>query len=231
MEDRAMADRLRARIRPGLLAACLAALSLCGAREAMAQSSAQAILDSFKTVTVPPPPKLEPAAVDGAHTALIFIDFTAYNCTLAGHARCFQTIPNIQHLLADARAHHMMVVYCFDPPTPKTPAQAPEAVVPRPGEPVVFVDRADKFAGAELDKTLAAKGIQSVVLVGQTSQSAVLYTASSAALRNLNVVVPIDGISSHDAWEELYALWHLKNGAGPITKHITLTSTDQITIR
>jgi nicotinamidase-related amidase len=54
-----------------------------------------------------------------------------------------------------------------------------------------------------------------------------MHTASAAALRGFNVVVPVDGISSTNLYMEQYAAWHLANGPFPPAK-VTLTKTDMI---
>jgi hypothetical protein len=47
--------------------------------------------------------------------------------------------------------------------------------------------------------------------------------------RGYNAVVPVDGMSAEDAYNEQYAAWHLYKG-GPVvlTEHVTLTRSDLI---
>ena len=56
----------------------------------------------------------------------------------------------------------------------------------------------DKFLRTDLEKILKDKGITTVIAVGTASNGAVLFTAAGAAFRGLNVVIPVDGMSSVD---------------------------------
>jgi nicotinamidase-related amidase len=126
----------------------------------------------------------------------------------------------------------MMVVYSTGPVTPATttPPKSPDALTPLPGDPIVRTG-ADKFLGSDLEKLLAARGIRSVIIVGTSAEGAVLYTASSAALRNMTAIVPVDGYSAVNPFAELYTAWHLKNAPATISSHVTLTRTDLVTLR
>lgn len=85
----------------------------------------------------------------------------------------------------------------------------------------------DKFLGTDLEKILKEKGVKTVIAVGTASHGAVLYTASGAALRGIQVIVPVDGISAEITYAEQYASWHLLN-APRISTLVTLTKTDLI---
>jgi len=101
-----------------------------------------------------------------------------------------------------------------------------EELAPKNGE-VIVKSGADKFVNTELEKTLKDKGISGVIVVGTLANGGVMHTASAAALRGFNVVVPVDGISSTNLYMEQYAAWHLANGPFPPAK-VTLTKTDMI---
>ena len=60
------------------------------------------------------------------------------------------------------------------------------------------------------------------------AQGAALYTASTAALRGYDVLVPIDGMSSSDAFGELATAWVFANGPASVSRHVTLTRSDLI---
>ncbi len=195
-------------------------------------ANAQTIIDSWKSVVVPPPPELQPVTVDSAHTALLILDMYASTCSEAVRISCFRSIPFVQRLLADARAHKMLVVYSTGPVTPSTPAppKSPDALAPVAGEPTVRTG-ADKFLGSDLEQILASRGITSVIVAGTSAEGAVLYTASGAALRKIKAIVPVDGIASVTPFAELYTVWHLKNAPATISANVTLTRTDLITLR
>jgi nicotinamidase-related amidase len=70
-----------------------------------------------------------------------------------------------------------------------------------------------------------------LIVTGTSAHGAVLYTASEAAVRNFEVIVPVDGSSAETPFAELVTAWLLKNAPGSVSAHVTLTSTPQITIR
>jgi Isochorismatase family len=80
-----------------------------------------------------------------------------------------------------------------------------------------------------LENMLKDKGITNVIAVGTAVHGAVLYTASEAALRGFNVIVPVDGMSgdgqvAYDEQAVAYILTH----APIVSPKITLTSIDMI---
>jgi len=188
------------------------------------------IVDSWKSIAVPAPPELQPVTVDSAHTALLVLDMYASWCNEAQRPSCLRSIPHVQQLLKDARAHKMMVVYSGGPPNSTNFTLPPEAIAPLPGEPMVR-SNADKFLDTDLAKMLAAGGVQTVIVMGTSADGAVLYTASSAALRGLKAIVPIDGISAAKPFGELTAIWLLKNTSGSVASYVTLTKTGMITLQ
>jgi len=206
-----------------LLTVVLAEATLAGA--AISGAHAQTVFDSWKSVAIPPAPELQPVTVEAQHTALLILDLNADACSR--RPSCVRSIPPVQRVLADARAHHMLVVYSSSASAPLAPV--PEALAPWPDDPSV-VSSADKFLGTELEKILATRGVKTVIVVGTTAQGAVLYTASAAALRKLTVVVPVDGYSSDTPFGELTTAWLLKNAPVSVSGHVTLTKTDLITI-
>ncbi len=207
------------------LTCAIAALFIPGIRAADAES----IIDSWKSIAIPPPPELRPVTLESAYTALLVLDMYAANCIDSQRPRCVRMLPNVQRLLAQARARKMMVVYSGSPPDMPAP-KIVDAVAPLPGEPMVR-GPADKWLGSDLEKILTAGGIKSVIVVGTSAEGAVLYTGTGASLRNMATIVPVDGISSIDPIGELFTVWQFKNGPNIITKNVTLTRTDLITLR
>jgi nicotinamidase-related amidase len=186
----------------------------------------QSILDTWTSVTTPPPPQLNPVIVDAKHAALLLLDFSVATCTETKRPSCVRSIPRVARLLADARAHHMLVVYSTGG---NVSPEVPTPLVATSDEPSVR-SGVDKFMGTDLEKILSAAGVQTVIVTGTSAHGAVLYTASGAALRNLTVIVPVDGYSADSPFAELYTAWHLKNAPASVSAHVTLTKTDLITI-
>lgn len=199
-----------------------------------APSPAETIIDEWPNVQAPPPPKLESVTLDPKKTALLVIDLIKQTCNIQRRPRCVASIPKIEKLLATARASGVTVIYTLFPsPSPATfPNPTISDVVPSLApigdEPVVtsFVDKfilGDKDTG--LQKILQDRGITTIILVGGASHNGVLFTAVSAALRGFRVVVPVDGMSGNNAYEDQAAAYIM---ATSIVYKIMLTSLDMI---
>jgi len=65
----------------------------------------------------------------------------------------------------------------------------------------------------DVQKILREKGVKCVIVVGTAAHGAVLHTATGAAQRGFQVIVPVDGMSA-DPYAEQYTAWHLANGPG-----------------
>jgi nicotinamidase-related amidase len=205
---------------------CAAALLVPAVRSA----SAQGVLDQWRSVQVPPPPELQRVTVDPSNTALVILDMYATSCSQEQRPACVQTIPHVQKLLADARAHHMKVIYTAGPPGGTGPSEPTSALARREGEPTMH-GGADKFMGSDLEKTLKDANIKTIIMVGTSAEAAVLYTGSHAALLNYDVIIPVDGISSATPFPELATIWIMKNTSPQVTRHVTMTKTDLISYK
>jgi nicotinamidase-related amidase len=185
------------------------------------------ITTEWTAVKPPPVPELKPVSIDSKTTALLVLDFMKVNCGV--RPRCLSTIPNVKTLLAAARANNMMVFYTLvGSPNPTPADMVDQALAPRDGE-WVAQGGPDKFLGSDLEKRLKEKGIKTVIVTGTSAQGAVVGTGSGSAQRGYKVVVPVDGMSSEDAYNEQYAAWHLYKGAPTgITANVTLTRSDLI---
>jgi nicotinamidase-related amidase len=183
------------------------------------------IIDDWANAKAPSPPVLKPVTVDAKTNALLVIDMVKQTCNPQARPRCVETIPAVQKLLNDARAKRMTIIYSLG----TAGADILEELAPKKGEPIVK-SGADKFVNTDLEKILKHKKISGVIVVGTLANGGVLHTASAAAFRGFNVVVPVDGMSSpnpNTLYPEQYAAWHLANGPFPPGK-VTLTKTDMI---
>src|SRR5258706_10805256 len=69
--------------------------------------------------------------------------------------------------------------------------------------PVLFPPAFDKFYSGELQPLLQARGIETVIVCGPSSNQAVLYTATAAARPfGYEAVVPVDGLISRGDYEQ-----------------------------
>jgi nicotinamidase-related amidase len=196
---------------------------------ALASSSSGAdILDDWDAVKPPPRPELKPVTLEGSTTALLILDMMKSVC---GHRpRCVASIPNVKRLHDAARAAGAMVWYSFvGAPGKTTPADVVDlGSLPRDGE-WALTGGPDKFLGTNLEQELKARDIKTVIVCGTSFQGVGIAAASDAAQRGYNVIVPVDCLSSEDAYREQYAAWHLYKG-GPIvvTRKVTLTRSTMI---
>jgi nicotinamidase-related amidase len=88
---------------------------------------------------------------------------------------------------------------------------------------------ADKFINSNLDQGLKDKGIKTVIITGTSAQGAVGGTTNGATQRGYKAVVPVDGMSAEDAYNEQYAAWHIyKGGPANVVNNATLTRSDLI---
>jgi nicotinamidase-related amidase len=191
-----------------------------------APAAAQTIIDDWGKASFPPPPALKPATLVGPETALLVMDFTVQTCTEARRPRCAASVPKVQNLLAEARAHGVLVIFSVAVPGSTAPDILKD-LTPRPDEAVLPPLGPDKFIASDLEKTLRDHGIKTVIAIGTQAQTSVLHTGAAAALRGFSVIVPVDGMSSDTLFPELYTVWHLATAAR-ISDRTTLTRIDMV---
>jgi nicotinamidase-related amidase len=181
-------------------------------------------LSEWSSIQMPPPPELKPATVDPKTTALFLFDFMTENC--GARPRCVEIVPKLKALQEKARAANMPVFFTL----PGNGKPIDPALTPRQGE---LVDQKqggpDKFYGDDLDQSLKAKGIKTVILCGTSAQGVGLGTGAPAVQRGYEVIYPIDCNPSESAFREAYTAWHLGGGGPPVTtRHVTVTRSDMI---
>ena len=188
----------------------------------VSRSLASDVIDEWATVKTPAPPELKPVAADPKTTALLMGDFMNQSC--AKRPRCVAALPAVKKLLADARAAKVAVIYSTIPNT--TAADIMTDVTPAADEPSV-TSGVDKFFKTNLEQILKDKNIQTIIIVGTSAEGLVNYTGGEAALRGYNVVVPVDGMASVEAFAEQYVAWHMTH-APIVSPKVTLTRTGMI---
>ena len=207
-----------------LAAAALVAIAALPARPAHAGD----ITTEWASVKIPPAPELKPVSVDPKTTALLVLDFMKTSC--GRRPRCVATVPAVSKLIETARANNMMIAYNLTGQNPKIEDMVDASLYPRAGEHIIIEGRGgDKFLRSSLEPALKARGIKTVIVTGTSAQGAVATTSNGAAQRGFKAVVPVDGMSAEDAFNELYAAWHLAKG-GPVAlvENVTLTRSDLI---
>lgn len=186
--------------------------------------SAQDVIAEWNSVKVPPAPEVKDVTVDPKSTALLLLDFNKQTCNAEQRPRCISSIPKMKKLLDYARSKGIFVVYSLS--AGAVPADIATDLAPMSGDPVV-TSGPDKFLGTDLEKILKEKGIKAVIVSGTAANGAVLYTASGAALRGMQVIVPVDGMSAGNVFAEQYVAWNMVN-APRISAVTTLTRSDRI---
>jgi nicotinamidase-related amidase len=207
-------------MKSNLIGAALAAVTV-----AVLSLPAQAgdIVSEWASVKTPPAPAVKAVTVDPKTTALLMLDFMKQNCGV--RPRCVATVPAAKKLLDEARAAKATVIYSyFANHTAKDILD--KGLMPKPGEASV-TSFANKYIGTDLDKILKDKGIKTVITIGTSANGAILNTGSAAALRGLNVIVPVDAISSADTYTEQFSVWQMANGP-TFGKKVTITRADMI---
>lgn len=181
------------------------------------------IIEDWAAATPPSPPALRAVTVDPKTTGLLVLDVQQQSCNLDRRPRCVASVPRIAALIARAAAKDLPVIYSL---SSGSVTDILWQVRPLGNEPLV-ISNSDKFLRTDLERILAERGIRTVIVVGTAAHGAVLHTASAAALRGLQVIVPVDGMSAESLYIEQYVAWHLAN-APTIGARVTLTRTDLV---
>ena len=142
------------------------------------------------------------------------------------------TIPAIQRLLALARESGMHVVFTQDTHTEGDPEwniwpehvregtwgwEIVEDLAPRGDELVISKVRYDAFYGTHLDHYLRIWDTKTLIICGTVANICVHYTASSAAMRWFEVIVPRDCISSFNDFDMEASLSQTASLLGEVT--------------
>ena len=201
-------------------------LVLAAFAAALSGADAETIIDDWATVKTPPPPELKPVVIDPKTDALLLLDFNGHEaadsgpCNKTTKPRCVASLPKVRAALDKARAAGVFVVYSLS--SNGAAADIWPEVAPSAGDPMVK-SGPNKFINTNLRELLEAKGIKRVIVTGTSSEGAVLNTSSDAAFHGMNVVVPVDGMSSTELYAEQYVAWHMTH-APAVAAKTTLTS-------
>jgi nicotinamidase-related amidase len=170
-------------------------------------------------LTVPDIPITPSVVLDPRTTALIVVDMQHDFVSDGGSLQvpdAGATVPVIADLVRRFRAAAARIVFTQDthrdgdPEFAIWPAHALEGthgweivdeLHPLPEDTVLRKPRYDAFFGTPLDHLLRQWGVSQLVICGTVANICVHYTASSAALRWYDVVIPRDAISALDPFD------------------------------
>ena len=178
-----------------------------------------------KQVEVPEIPFEDGMELPAEKTALVIVDmqndFVKEEGSLVVDA-AGETIPHIRGLLERAREAGVHVAFTQDTHLEGTPEwetwpehvkqgtwgwEIIEELQPREKEPVCRKPRSDAFYASDLDYYLSRIWkVEHVVIVGTVANICVLHTAASAGLRWFHIVVPADGISALNDFDQALTL-------------------------
>ena len=186
------------------------------------------------TLQMPSPPDPVPVVLNPATTALLIFDIVDPICSRQPNCTG-KMVPAISALLA--RARQAGVTVAFGTRAPTMSKWLPE-VLPAPGDIKIESQAQDRFYNTDLDKTLQAKGITTLILAGWKVSGSVTYTSVGATLRGYTVVVPIDASLDATDYEIAIGLYqilhqHSENAANEPLKNraSTLSRTDLIAFK
>jgi nicotinamidase-related amidase len=206
-----------------MLTVITVALCLFCGSESYAGSNGN-IIDLWGEAKTPNPIELKGIKLDPGKTAFLILDIEERTCNLKRRPRCISSVPRIKKFLVHARNQGVFIVYSLT--SSGTPESILADVAPAGNEPIVK-SSVDKFFNTALEDILRNRKIESVIISGTTAEGAVIHTATGAAMRGFNVIVPVDGMSAGTLYAEQYTAWHLVNAPGS-RKRTTLTKFDLI---
>jgi nicotinamidase-related amidase len=177
------------------------------------------------TVQVPEILFRDRISLPAAKTAVIVVDmqndFVKPEGTLVVPAAS-ETVPHIQELLTLAREHGVRIAYTQDSTVENDPEfevwpehcrigtwgwEIIDELKPQPDDLICRKNRYDGFYGTWLDHFLTRLwGVENVVIVGTVSNICVLHTAASAGLRWFHVVMPANGVSALNEFDQALTL-------------------------
>lgn len=176
-------------------------------------------------------PEAQAVTLAGDTSAILVLDMNA-ECedpAVSSHA----LLQRVSAFLQRGRRHNVPVIYTV---SLMNKGNDLGRVAPSLGrqddEPVLYPDGFDKFTGGELEALLRRRGVRNLVIVGRSTNVAVLYTASAAArVHKFQVVLPMDGVAAHNDYEHSYALHQLGRLPKVVTVPILFSRLDQIAFR
>jgi nicotinamidase-related amidase len=193
-----------------------------------------------KNVKIPEIDFKDKVNLPSGKTTLIIVDMQNDFVKEKGHLvvpAALQTVPNIKKLILSARNSNVRVLYTQDSQIEGDPEfeiwpehcvrgswgwQIVDELKPQSEDLVFEKNRYDGFYGTSLDHFLRnIWHIEYLVIVGTVSNICVLHTAASAGLRWYHVIIPADGISALNEFDQAMTLRQVSTlYAGDVVKTV-----------
>lgn len=176
-------------------------------------------------------PQPKPVSLERKITAILVLDLNA-RCHDPKQV-CSKLMPGVAEFLEKARASSVPIIHTVSASAKGTPlGEVASPLKRRDGEPVIYPDAFDKFMGGELQEFLKQKGVKSVVIVGASTNVAVLFTAATAARgHRYNVIIPMDGMIAQSNYEQEYTLHQFTVLPGGASKLFQFTNLSMISFK
>jgi len=176
-------------------------------------------------------PEAKPLTLDSKTTAILVLDLNA-RCHDAGQI-CSKLMPAMGEFLEKARAAAVPIVYSVSASAKGKPlGEVASPLKRKQNEPVIYPDGFDKFGGGELQAMLKERGAKTLIVTGASTNSAVLYTATTTArMHRYNVVVPMDGVAATNKYEQEYSFHQFTVLPSEAHKQFQFTNLGMITFK
>ena len=176
-------------------------------------------------------PEPKPVSLDSKTTAVLVLDLSS-RCQDPKQV-CSKLMPGLGEFLEKARVSAVPIIYTVSASAKGTPLGEVAAPLRRKeGEPVLYPDAFDKFMGGELHAFLKEKGARTLIVTGSSTNTAVLYTATTAArIHRYGIVIPMDGVNANKQYEQDYSLHQFTVLPSEANKLFQFTNLSMISFR
>ena len=192
-------------------------------------ASAAAIASAAEEGPNRPEPK--PVTLDSKSTAVLVLDLNA-RCDDPKQV-CSKITAPLGDFLDKARAASVPIIYTVSTAAEGKPIGELSAPLRRKEtEVIIYPDGFDKFYSGELQPLLKDRGVKTLIITGSSTNSAVLYTATTAArMHRYTVVIPMDGVNAATRYEHEYAIHQFTVLPSEANKLFQFTNLSMISFR
>jgi len=203
----------------------------CGAAQAQPATQGGKPMMTLQMPATPDPARV---TLDPRTTALMVLDYVEPICNPQPSCKG-QMLPAMVPFLERVRKAGLVVAYGT---REQNTTRWLKEVAPAPGDIQIVSLVQDRFYNTDLDKTLKAKGIKTLIMAGWKVSGSVTYTSVGAMARDYTVVIPMDTTSAGSGYETTIGFYNVLNSGNanlanePLKpKAVTLTRTDLITFQ